>query len=391
VAFALTLLLIQFGLFGLTAANPYFIARRPMHAPSIVVNALWLIPAISVVLVGAGLGIRELAPDTLRGVSDMELLITLAGIPAVLGAQLLQSVLLGEGRTGAYNAVDAATTFLTLIGLVLALMVADGGVEVALVIMIGGRALATVACLALLVGHVRGASLRLDRELLRAMLAYGLRAHVAAVLAYLVIRLDLMLVNAYLGPEEAGLYAAAVALGDGLHLLPSVIAINLFARVARGLAVEKTAAVFRSVVIVYGAVCIVAYPLAGPAIALIYGTPFEGAVELFWWLLPGLLCLGLLNILSQYFAGRGFPIQAMLVWFVGLGVNVLINLVFLTEAGTVVAAIASSVAYALLLVLHVRMFARELGGYRTLRPSLGETLGMIRRLRRHETTFPPTR
>ena len=69
----------------------------------------------------------------------------------------------------------------------------------------------------------------------------------------------------------------------------------------------------------------------------------------------------MLTILSQHFAGRGFPIQAALVWFVGLGVNLAINLAFLSS-GTYVAALASTIAYAVLLVLHVRMFAREIGG-----------------------------
>jgi O-antigen/teichoic acid export membrane protein len=63
---------------------------------------------------------------------------------------------------------------------------------------------------------------------------------------------------------------------------------------------------------------------------------------------------------------------------VGLGVNLAINLLFLGSGGAYVASIASSVAYAILLILHMRMFAREIGGFAKLRPRVGETVAMAR-------------
>ena len=61
--------------------------------------------------------------------------------------------------------------------------------------------------------------------------------------------------------------------------------------------------------VVYGALCVVSFVLAGPAIRLIYGPQFHAAIELYLWLVPGVFCLGMLSILSQHFAGRGFPVS----------------------------------------------------------------------------------
>jgi hypothetical protein len=68
----------------------------------------------------------------------------------------------------------------------------------------------------------------------------------------------------------------------------------------------------------------------------------------------------------------------MLVWFVALAVNLAIDLLFLRAHGTAVAAIASSIAYAVLYCLHISMFSRETGGLSALRPRFGETVRIVR-------------
>jgi O-antigen/teichoic acid export membrane protein len=150
--------------------------------------------------------------------------------------------------------------------------------------------------------------------------------------------------------------------------------------VAAGASTETSAAVFRLVVLVYGAIVLASALLAAPVIHLLYGSAFSNSATLYYWLAPGVLSLGLVTVLSQHFAGRGFPLQAMAVWFVGLGVNLAINLVFLPSNGTYIAALSSSVAYTLLLVLHIRLFAREPGGARQLIPRRGELSAFARAL-----------
>ena len=112
--------------------------------------------------------------------------------------------------------------------------------------------------------------------------------------------------------------------------------------------------------------------------AILFGQGFEDAVSLYWWLVPGIFSLGMLTVLSHHFAGRGFPLEAMLVWFVGLAINIGVNLLFLAEHGTWIASLSATVAYVVLLLLHMRMFARDVGGYAALRPSPRETVQFVR-------------
>jgi hypothetical protein len=76
----------------------------------------------------------------------------------------------------------------------------------------------------------------------------------------------------------------------------------------------------------------------------------------------------MINLLAQHFSGRGFPTEAILVWIPGLVLDLALNMALLKHHGTYIASLASSIAYTLILLLHMRMFARETGDYRVLVP-----------------------
>jgi O-antigen/teichoic acid export membrane protein len=377
VAYSLTLMLVQVGGVGLTTANPYFAARSPGQVPRIIGNALWLASLLGLALVGAGVLIKLAVPGVIEGLGWTPLLVTLAGIPGGLAALFLQSVLLGEGRMIAYNAVEVTQAAVTLAALVAGFVLADLRLSGTIAILGAGRYAAALGYVVLLRRRSRIVS-RPDLALARAMLTYGFRVYVAILVSFLVIRLDLLLVNAYLGRTEAGLYSVAATLADGMFVLPMVIGLNLFPRVARGDPTEASAEVFRSVAVLYGLVCLTTVPVAGIGIRAFFGANYEDATSLYYWLLPGIFCLGLLTILSQHFAGRGYPVQPMAIWLFGLALNIVLNLALLPGRGAWVAALTSSVTYAVLLVLHMWLFAREAGGFGAMRPRFGEVLRFVR-------------
>jgi O-antigen/teichoic acid export membrane protein len=336
------------------------------------------------VLIIAGTVVRVLFPSLVRGLDTTALIIVLACLPAALGVGFLHSILLGEGRAVSYNLIDITLAAGTLSGLAVGFGVFDMGVTGAIAVTMAPFWAGVIIYLVLQLRHappVRSPDLRL----MRAMLKYGFRIYVATLFAFLVIRADILLVNSYLGSSDTGLYAVAVSMGDTLYILPTVFALNLFPRIARGNGSEMTGQVFRAVAVLYFAVCAISIPLASPAVTILYGHSFQESAHLFYVLLPGIYALGLLTVLAYHFSGQGFPIEAMLVWIPGLVLNLAINLLFLHD-GVYIAALASSIAYTLLLVLHIRLFARTSGGYRELVPRPAEivdlfvaTRGLLRR------------
>ena len=382
VAFAFTLLLVQLGVLGLHSSNTYYASRDPGQLSRILTNSVWFAFGMGLLLVAAGVVAHELLPALLRGLDAPEVAVVLIGIPAALAMPLLQGLLLAEGRMVAYNGVELGVSLAGLVGLTMVLLVFSGGVLSALVVFVAVNVAGALTFIFLLRHHVRGLR-QFDFALFITMLRYGFRVYLAALMAYLIWRANLLLVNSYLGSSEAGQLSIAIALGETIHLLPTVVALNLFPRISRGDDSSDTGAVFRSLALIFGLLCVAIIPIVGPVITLLYGTQFSGAIGIWYWLLPGIYAYGMVSVLSYHFAGRGFPLSALLVWIVGAAVNFAIALPLLSAHKDVAfAAIAVSVSYGVVLALHVRMFAKEVGGYGSLVPRPRETLQLTQKVLR---------
>jgi O-antigen/teichoic acid export membrane protein len=376
--YALMTLLVQLGTAGIVSANPYFAGREPHLRPRIASNSLWLAAVLGPAMALVGVAVKVAAPAALADISWPELSVGMLAVPIMLSSLFLQSMLLSEGRTVLYNGVDAGTALLTVVLLSTVLTLAGGGVLLALSLLIGPQALALVVYIAATRRH--GCLLQPpDLALARRMIGYGARAYVVTLLAYLLIRIDLLLVNGIQGAKAAGQYSIAVAIADALDLLPLSICVNLFARLARGsFDRDASLSVFHFVAVSYLIVCAIGALLAGPAITLLFGAAYHPAVALFLWLLPGVYCFGLLNMIAYFFAAQGMPRELLLVWIPGLAINLALDLTLLPSHGTYVASIATSVAYALVLFLHLRLLARDLGSWRPLRPTVASVALVMR-------------
>jgi O-antigen/teichoic acid export membrane protein len=371
-------LLAQLGTLGIASANPYFAAREPQTRARIAANSLWLAGVIGPVMAILGIIAKVIAPGAFADVSWPEFAIGMCALPIMLCSLFLQSILLADGRTVLYNCVDVGAALVTVLLLLTVLPLGGGGVLLALSLMVGPQVAALVVYMLAMRRHGRLLQPP-DGTLARRMVGYGARAYVVTLLAYMLIRIDLLLVNGIQGAGAAGQYSIAVALADALYLLPVSISVNLFARLARGsVDRELSLGVFQLVAIGYLIVCALAAPLAGPVITLLFGAAYHPAISLFLWLLPGVYCLGLLTVIAYHFAAHGMPRELVLVWAPGLAVNLAIDLVLLPGHGTYVASISSTIAYAIVLTLHLRLFARDLGSWRSLRPTVVGMTSLVR-------------
>ena len=377
VAISFTAILVQIGSLGFPTANPYFAAQRLASAGAIARNSIWVAAVLGSLLLGVALVVKAVAPSVVAGLDWLEVVLATIALPAMLAQVFLQSVLLGEGRTIAYNVVEAAAAIGTLGALIVVEATAGLGVTIAITIVTAGHWIAFVIYAWLLRDEL-GGSLAPSGRLVREMAGYAARIYFAGLLAYVVIRVDVLLVNGYLGSSEAGYYTLAVAISDMLYVFPLVVAVNMFPRLSRGGTNETSAEVFRAVALVFAVVCAVTALLAKPLIRIFYGVEFDPSAALFWWLAPGAFAAGILNILSYHFAARGYPIRILLYWAAALVLNMGMNIALLPAYGTYIASLSSSVTYVALLVVHARLFSRDAGGLTALVPRVGETTRMIR-------------
>jgi O-antigen/teichoic acid export membrane protein len=377
VSFNLTLILVQLGSSGLGVAVPMHIARDSRLTSTIITNSLLVALVCGVLLVGGAILVKALAPGALSGLTWLELSITLAALPAALAVMFMQLVLQGQGRMVAFAAIDISQATITLVGLVAAIALFDAGVVGVLVVLTTTRYLLLPMALLML----RREALPLAppaRALLRQMLASGARVYAVGLVTFLLIRLDLLLVNSILGQRQAGLYSLAGYLSEALTIIPSVIAVNMVARLARGNEPGDSARAFRATFVLYGGLCLLSLPAARFGLPLIYGRAYDPSVNLYYWLAPGIFFLGLLSVIGIHFSVHGYPPILIAAWIGGLAVDVALNVVLLRPAGLFIASLSSTVAYGLVLGAHLSRFARDAGGWRELTPRISELSVLLR-------------
>jgi O-antigen/teichoic acid export membrane protein len=353
-AITLALILLQAGTVGLTSANPYFVARERSLHTRLVGNSVWLALGLGLLLAVVGGSAKLLAPDVAREVSWVDLAIALGALPGALASLLLQSILLGEGRTPAYNILAVGIAALPVVAVVAVELTTGLNVHAALAVFLVTHYAAAGLCLVALQSD--GLGFRFDWSLVRSMVAYSLRTYVITVIGFLLLRVDILLVNGYFGPSDAGIYAVTVAMADGLYLIPIAVGFNLFSRVSRGTDAGMTQQVLVAMAVVYAVVCAVSVLLAGPVVRTFFGEEFRAAVGLYYWLVPGVYALGLASVLAQHFAGRGSPPLLIPIWGAGLCLDLVVNLLWLDDHGVYIASLASSLSYALVLVLLIWLF-----------------------------------
>jgi len=368
---------LQLGNLGLHASNTYQVSReRNLLGP------LWGNSRRTAWAIGLGLALLILAlagalPGVLGQIRFSLLLPSAACIPFQLLVLFGLNLLVGLGKVPLFNALEVTFRGIGVGALFVVLVMLRGDIRWVLVLNFLVALAGAVVVSGVLGKEIRstgGAGSRTDMALFRTSVGYGARAYTAALLAYLIVRSDMLLVNVLRGTADAGVYSIAVQVADLIYLLPMSIGMVLFPRLTQHGEGDPVFAmkVTRHTAFLLLLLCVAAALLARPAIVFLYGAGFAPAVTALWWLLPGIWAYGVSNQISTQLASSGMPLPAVLIWIPPLVLNVALNLSWVPRWGINGASASSSLCYLLVLVLHLALWKRRMSG------SIGEAL-LLRR------------
>ena len=187
---------------------------------------------------------------------------------------------------------------------------------------------------------------------LRPAVRYGIQAHLSNLVAFLNYRLDLFLVNLFLGTAAAGLYTIAVRLVEQLWIISQAVSTVLFPKLSSLIGDERgrtalTPLIARLVLWLTLLIAGVLAAIAEPLIVALFGAAFAGAVPALLVLLPGIVLLSCSRILASDLAARRLVHINMFLAVGILVVNTAGNLLLIPIFGIVGAALATSLAYAI--------------------------------------------
>jgi O-antigen/teichoic acid export membrane protein len=339
---SLTAMFIEFGL-GSSAA--LLVSGAPRSSGRIVATALLLVTVIaSCGVLAAVASMLVLGKQLFPGIPLAGILIGLTASLLVAVSSVARQLALGLGRLRIANrSVVLQSVLLTVLlagGLTLFRL---GPVKLVLVYVLA-LALTTVAVLLDLFRAGVG-PLVWDRGIVMPMVTTGLKAHWAAVSLFVVYRVDVLLVNFYLGPAGAGVYSVALTLSEVLRGIPESAQTAVLSR----LRLPDFGSTARSAARVAAAATLA----AGTAMAAggrwlvpsVFGEAYAEAAAAFVWLVPGIVALAASYALSPLLLRAGEAHVGGIGATVGAAVMVVIDIALVPRLGLEGAAIGSTAAY----------------------------------------------
>ncbi len=359
-------LALAIGSLGLTSANTYFIAKDRKTLAPVWANAI-VFALCGGALVGlAVVVLAKFTPALFGGVSAELIFIAAVSIPFQFLLSLGLNVLLAMDRIRQLNFMDALAPALALLNAIVVLLILRSNLKTLVSFNTAATTLLSVGMLwaisRLLARQKERRPLRPDAQLFKSAVAYGLKFFIPLVAAILIFRFDLLIVNHFRGAAEAGVYAVASQVAGLLTMLPGVIAMLLFPRIASDQDPSGAFAirVTRHVSFVMLVMCL-GVAAGSFLLPLVYGARFADATIQLLILLPGVCLIGIESVLVQHFTGTGLPAAIPMFWLLTLAVSVGLNLALVPVFGARGAAITSTISYALIFVLVAGYFCLKTG------------------------------
>lgn len=358
---------------GVTMSAAYYVARGDHDLVTAtrgsITLSLWL--SGGGLLVGAAL-VRLGSAALFPGIPADLLYLSLLLLPLLYLRLHLSAVFQGLQDFRAFGLVELTPPLVSIVLIVPLVFMWDGGVAGALLAAIVGNAAGLALAVLLLRRRIAAPvpllALRLDRAYWRQIAGYGLKAQLNIIAVYLLLRVDVFLLNLW-GPGGAasvGIYSIAVLLAERIWTFSTVTGQVILPRIAswEGDDDRRTQLSLLNARLTFwfGALILVALALLGEwFIVLLYGEAFRPAAQPLLWLLPGIALFNLARVLGPDVAGRGRVGINAAIATAAFAINLAANAALIPALGYNGAALAASLAYSFLGIASVVAFCRVSG------------------------------
>ncbi|MCK4590792.1 MAG: polysaccharide biosynthesis C-terminal domain-containing protein [Candidatus Latescibacteria bacterium] len=358
---------------GLRRSNAYLVGKDRSRARRLFPNTIFWGGTVGFLLLGLFLlGQRWLWFSKLAEVKDLLLVTLLIAVATVLFRGFC-AIFLGLERMVEYNLTPVFFILLYFCGNLIALKVLDLGLPGVMssrflaVVIVSGLAvflLWRAIHLPPLQSEKVSVEARkgLDTALLHSSLRLGFKGMLISLLLVLLFRVDIYLVNHFLGPGLTGIYSISIVFAEMLQKVPNAAGTVLFSKI--GSREQKwddqlTATVCRFVFLLTLVLALVLVTCGKWLIPFLFGEHFSGVYLPLVCMLPGVIAIASGSIINTNLWGRGYPLLTVIAPAVALSVNIGLNLLLIPTVGLVGAGLATSVAYTLWGVLIFSYFVRN--------------------------------
>ena len=304
-------------------AQYYLIAGKMSVSQSVAI-------AFTICIVGSALGALLTWPLINSGLTFFEqadassFYLALALIPLTALSLSLELQLAAFRRFTRIALYTLTRSVVMVAGIALLTWYLEMGVDGALLAVIGGHLAEVLLYLRDLRRHCGLGLERPTRAGFRQVFSYGLRFHVARVVAAFDPRIGILMLGVVATQGEIGLFAAASGIMFRVATIPNALGLSLLPRIAGDGNGQPTmmALYLRLVSMVTGAVLLVLLAVSQPGVRLFLSENFLPVVPLVWIMAPGIYAFAAGKIFETYFSGINRPQVCSWALWIGLIGNV---------------------------------------------------------------------
>jgi len=184
------------------------------------------------------------------------------------------------------------------------------------------------------------------------------------MLGFLLLRIDLIMVNKLIGEKATGLYDVAYNMAEIFYILPSVVAIILFPKLCAISGIKEKWILAKNTGIALLIILIIAFSalsfMADFLMGLLFGKPFLESSPIFILLMISKLMIAANSIYSFFISSVHVPISAIPFNLSLVFLNIFLNFVLIKKFGMAGAAISSIICFGLQIPFHMYYALRYL-------------------------------
>lgn len=183
--------------------------------------------------------------------------------------------------------------------------------------------------------------LKIQAQEVKSLLGGGLKLHINTIGSFLLMTFDVIILSQFRGADEVGWYQAAMQFIAVPLMLPTVITMVLFSKIAEEGADNSWAEqrqLIWQVMTLMGAVALAGYFVAPVLIPGLLGSDFAEAVPVFRILLLAMIGMCFSQLMVSQWISRGLFLQASIITITVGITNVILNFAFIPAYGMYAAA-----------------------------------------------------
>ncbi len=339
---------------GIDSAAVYFTGKKDFNINTIYGSNLFLVIPIALFSILLGIFIVFFARSFFKDIPFYLLFIGLLSIPFSLIFRNSYAILLSIKKFISYNTMQIFRFALFLI-LLIPWMLFLKDVSSAILSNVLSLALASLAGF-LFVKHtvIKEKKLHISKKYIKKSLSFGFKNSLNNAVLFLNYRLDMFLLNFFMGPKAVGFYSIAVNISERLWLIAQSAGTVIFPTIATVQSEDKrrelTPTITRFVLYISIIAGATLFLLSKFIVILLYSDKFFNSIAPLQILLIGISISGASVTLSNDIVARGRPLINLYITLISVLIMIVLNIILIPVWGINGTAFASTVSYTLLFI-----------------------------------------